>query len=96
MTTATFVKDLDWQVHAAKKLWRLSELVEYDDNQKTDYVVTSAANAPFSGPETYIFPADKDGEIKSWLEMTGSYRGGLDHKEAISNAGWKISEPAQS
>jgi len=55
-----------------------------------EFVVASAANVPFSGPETYLFPAAADGEIKSFSELDGSYRGGLDHAQALSNAGYTI------
>lgn len=53
----------------------------------TSYVVTSAAVVPWGGPETYIFPANEEGEILGWSELPGSYRGGLDHEEAIKNVG---------
>ena len=58
------------------------------------YVVVSATVAMFSGPETYIFPADSDGEITDWGELEGSYRGGLDHAEALANAGYAVTENA--
>lgn len=74
-------------------LWRLPKPVEYEEidyyrgiyeTKKTSFVVTSATYAMFSGPETYIFPADKDGNILSWGELDGSYRGGLNHERAIN------------
>ena len=88
-----------------QKLWRLSAPIRTeamtvsesngvryfsDGTAYTNYVVTSAANVPFSGPETYLFPADKDGKIINWLELEGSFRGDLDHQQAIRNAGWLI------
>jgi hypothetical protein len=77
---------------AEQILWEVSPEVtytvgpDYDKVRKTAYVVTSATVA-YSGPETYIFPANKDGEILSWLELPGSYRGGLNHEQAIANVG---------
>jgi hypothetical protein len=57
------------------------------------YVIVSATCA-YSGPETYIFPARKDATdckgIKSWGDLNGSYRGGLNHGQALRNAGYKV------
>lgn len=87
--TATFVKDLtDFTGEA--KLWKLSEEIAYDDGEKTEHVITSATDAMFSGPETYIFLATPEGEVISYSELPGSFRGGLNHHEAISGAGWRI------
>jgi len=54
------------------------------------YVVVSAADVPFSGPETYIFPADEKGTVVDWMEMDGSYHGGLSHQQALENAGYQL------
>ena len=54
------------------------------------FVVVSATVAPFSGPETYIFPADENGEVTSWGELAGSFRGELDHKKALGNIGYEV------
>ena len=92
--TATFIKRLhDFTGDA--RLFRLSEPIvqtDWDDNEKNsfEYVVVSATVASYSGPETYIFGANEAGEIQDWLELEGSYRGGLDHDEALSNAGYEI------
>ncbi|MDQ0241245.1 hypothetical protein [Arthrobacter bambusae] len=55
-----------------------------------EYVIVSAVNALYSGPETYIFGATEDGEVADWLELHGSYRGGLDHAAALSGAGYEV------
>ncbi len=55
-----------------------------------EYVVVSAAFAMFDGPETYIFPADKDGEVIDWGELSGSLRGTLEHEDALQAAGYAI------
>lgn len=54
------------------------------------YVIVSAADVPLSGPETYIFPATAKGEIDDFGELEGSYRGGLDHRLALENAGYEV------
>lgn len=62
----------------------------FKDIEYIEHVIVSAANVFFSGPETYIFPADKDGNILSWGELEGSYKGGLSHTKALFNAGYSI------
>lgn len=73
-------------------LWRLSEEIATDEGIATKYVVSSATVAMFSGPETYIFPADEHGNVLNWLDLDGSYKGGLDHEEAIRRAGWQVAK----
>ena len=55
-----------------------------------EFVVVSATVAMFSGPETYIFAADESGKITDFSEKDGSYRGGLDHAEALEGAGYAV------
>ena len=89
---ATLVRDLPFNGVAEQKLWKVTPAVKYshyddDSNQtlvETSYVVTSATVAIFSGPETYIFPANENSDILDWMELSGSYRGGLDHDKAIN------------
>ena len=71
-------------------LYRLSEpLSGYE------YVVVSAATDSKdvynnSVGETFIFGSDECGKIKSFLELPGSYKGGLDHQKALNDAGYDI------
>lgn len=82
----------------AIKVFRLDPPLKYEkygaddlEERQTRYVVVSAVTmVPFSGPETYIFPADKEGEVTSWGELPGSYRGGTDITKALRNAGYEI------
>jgi hypothetical protein len=57
-----------------------------------EYVIVSAADAPFSGPETYIFPTDNavNDEPSSWGELPGSKRGTLSHYEVLSDLGYEV------
>jgi hypothetical protein len=75
-------------------LWELDEPVEYgwdyeegEEKNTTRFVVTSAVDVPMlfgiGGDETYIFPADAEGNVLDWGELPGSYRGGSDHERAI-------------
>ena len=94
MKTATFIKKLKgWRGDA--RLYKLSEPMEYgmigkDGDYKTEWVIVSAVIVPFSGAETYIFPSDEDGNAINYLEINGSYRGGLSHETALQNAGYII------
>jgi len=93
MKTARFIKKLEgWRGRA--KLYELSEPVEYGWTEKgeTKFVAVSAISfAPDTGlPETYIFPCDKDGNVLDWLELEGSFRGGMDHEKALNNAGFTV------
>ena len=47
------------------------------------YVVTSGAFPFGSGPETYVFRSDSDGEVTEWGELPGSFKGSVDHERAI-------------
>ncbi len=45
------------------------------------YYVVSSVNAMFSGFETLVFSADKDGEVTDWGEVAGGKR--MSREEAI-------------
>lgn len=98
MRTATEIKKLESFTGDAR-LFKLSEPIPWDYDWETNqnkssasFVVVSATIAMYSGPETYIFPADEEGEIISWSELDGSYRGGLDHAQALRGAGYEVAQ----
>ena len=83
---ATLIKDNlpDFQGHAA--LYRVNP-----PHEGNEFVIASAVNAIYTGPETYLFPADADGRVIGWWnELEGSYRGGLSHAIALGRAGYSI------
>jgi hypothetical protein len=95
MRRATLVRHLA-NFTGDARLYRLDPPLSIDNGWDEDtkgcvaeYVVVSATHAMFSGPETYIFPADADGNVTNWGELAGSYRGGLDHEAALSGAGYE-------
>lgn len=88
MATATLIRNLS-RGTGEMRLYRLDPPMPTEE-QPTEFVVVSATVAPFTGPETYIFPADEDGDITDWGELDGSYRGGLDHTEALTRAGYEV------
>lgn len=99
MGTATFIGHCSRKYFRGDaRLYRVDPPIEYakpwdqdDPPAKTaDYVVVSATNAMFTGPETYIFPATKDWEVINWMELDGSFRGGYDHERALLGAGYHV------
>jgi hypothetical protein len=54
------------------------------------YVVVSATVVDYSGAETYIFGADRDGRVTDWGELPGSFQGGTDHEGALRNVGYEV------
>lgn len=80
-----------------QRLYQLKPPMKYEDGYGEDakkktakFVVVSAVAVMCTGAETYIFPADKKGKITDWGELDGSYRGGLDHEQALHNAGYTV------
>lgn len=64
------------------------------EDRTAEYVIVSAVPHVLVGdPETYIFPASigPDGvDVDDWGELDGSYRGGMDHEEALRGAGYEV------
>lgn len=58
-------------------------------HEGNEYVVASASTIGLAC-EVYLFPADSTGKIIGWQELPGSYRGGLDHDDAIASAGYEV------
>jgi hypothetical protein len=83
MNTATEIKRLK-NCRGDARVYRLSESLD-----GFSHVIVSAAHT-FDGPETYIFGCDKNGENIEYGELAGSFRGGLDHTQALMAAGYKI------
>lgn len=97
--TATFIRDVSAQNKARgeQRLYLVSPpmvAAKWDDSETTEYpyVIVSAVDVIFSGPETYIFPATPGGEIADWGELAGSFKGALDHEEALTNAGYTVAD----
>tara|TARA_R100000234_G_scaffold59088_1_gene35712 strand:- start:371 stop:664 length:294 start_codon:yes stop_codon:yes gene_type:complete len=68
-------------------LYRLSDpLMGYE------YVVVSAVKSRLTDldGECLIFGSDNTGKIKSFLELPGSYSGGMAHDKALNDAGYDI------
>ena len=95
---ATLIKDVSEQFTGTAKLYKLSPPLQvepaYDGDfkGKVTYVVVSTAYAPFTGVETYIFPATKAGKVRNWGELGGSMRGTSSHSEVLESAGYAVRE----
>lgn len=88
MKIATLEKRIDG-MRGDAALYRLSEPMKTWSDTTTDHVVVSAVRV-LGVPETYIFAADASGEVTGWGELEGSFRGGLDHAEALRGAGYEL------
>ncbi len=55
-----------------------------------EYIVASASNVPFTGPEVYLFAADSTGEITEWGELPGSQRRTLDIEGVLRDLDYEI------
>ena len=84
--TATLIDTYTTHVGAAQRTYRLDPPME----ALHEYVVVSAVVAPVTGPETYIFEGDADGNVTDWGELPGSFRGDFDHERALRNAGYEV------
>lgn len=93
--TATFIRSLS-KFHSDARLYRLDPPCVYPEDwgngETCEYVVVSATTV-LGVPETYIFGADENGKVTQWLELPGSFKGALDHREALDNAGYSIVTP---
>lgn len=94
MNTATLIKEQTSEAGAEQRVYRLNppHVEAHWDGTKTthEFVVVSGVYAPFSGPETYIFPSTADGEVTDWGEMTGSFQGAIDHEQALRGMGYGV------
>lgn len=94
--TATFIKTIPG-MRGDMRLYRVEPPMGGEDRgdgpvPTFEHVAVSAA-VPFgSGPETYIFGCDSEGKDIDFAELDGSFRGGLDHAQALRNAGYEIKE----
>ena len=90
---ATFVRTLDEDFTGDARLYRLEPPItypEWGERETAEYVIVSAVNAFYTGPETYIFAADENGNVLDWGELDGSFRGSCDHNAALSRAGYGV------
>ena len=68
-----------WLVSFPKKI----TIKDYSDKVKlkTKYFVVSRTNTMFTGWETLVFSADKNGKVIDWGEIAGGK--GMTHEDAI-------------
>lgn len=84
MNKATFIEKLSGFKGDAR-LYRLDPALG-----GYEYVVVSAVVSLYSGPETYIFGANAAGKVLDWEDLPGSFRGSLDHVQALECAGYEV------
>lgn len=89
---ATLVKQMVSTPTRDVRTYRLTPPMETSEGP-TEYVVSSGCVA-LGVPETYLFRANADGEVASWVELNGSFRGAIDHGQALRNAGYSVDDEA--
>lgn len=92
MKTAELINDIWFGTSIHRKLYKLSEPVEYG-SYKTAYLSISASTVGHI-PQTHVFPCDDMGNLhfKSWglaWELNGLI-GVLDHEKALANIGYQV------
>jgi len=87
---AKFIKDVSENFTGIAKLYSVNPPVKDYEGNEYNYVVSSGTNVMFSGPETYVFPADENGNVLDWGELDGSFKGSIDCEQAIINMGYEI------
>lgn len=86
---ATLIKKIE-RFPGRASLYRLEPPLE-DGEDRHGLVIASAANCPITGrPETYLFPANEDGEVTDWCELGGSQKGTLSHGDVFADIGYEI------
>jgi hypothetical protein len=104
MNTAQLLMDnlKNFNGHAA--LYRLNPpLKAYDGETEHELVVLSTARPMYpatpslteadhgrSRSETFIFPANKKGEVIDWLELPGSQMDATSHQKVLEDAGYVV------
>lgn len=54
------------------------------------HVVVSSVETSAEGPTTSVFGSDADGNVLCWIELQGSARGIVSHRDALCAAGYEV------
>lgn len=88
MATATYLGKANGMSGDAR-LYRCEPALLTYDGDSVEYVISSAVDNAFA-TETYLFPANPDGDVVDWMEMPGSRRGVVDPEYVLSELGYTI------
>ena len=55
-----------------------------------NHVVVSSVETSAEGPTTSVFGSDADGNVLCWIELQGSARGIVSHRDALCAAGYEV------
>ena len=87
---ATFVADVSKHYNGHAELFLLNKSAFINGSRKKyNHIVVSAIDNGVIA-ETYIFPADRNGFVKDFSELPGSYKGGTDIDVALLGGGYEI------
>lgn len=66
-----------------------------EETTRHRYVLASKAYVSWTGPETYLFAADRDGNVTDWAELSGSLRGDYTDEEVFDLSGYEVIVPTE-
>lgn len=72
------------------ELFRFDPPIRNRGNEISFAVVSACIVDYINRPETYLFAADKDGEILSWEDLPGSQNGTIDIDAVLTEAGYEV------
>jgi hypothetical protein len=95
---AKYLRDVNPDARGHQKLYHVEPPTEFGSfdpespRRTTSFVVVSKACTPYSGWETYIFPANAEGMVVDWGELPGSWSGHHSHEATLQNAGYEVQD----
>ena len=73
-----------WKLTEPQRLYQLN--YDTDEYESTEYEYVETSGTTYTVPhETYVFACKPNGEWITGLELPGSFRGSIDHAQAIGN-----------
>lgn len=96
MKTAQLLKDNLPGFNGHADLYKVTPPIRdegYDEDDATmliHYVIASSITGGFFGTETYLFPANEDGEITSWCELAGSQKDVTFYETVFNDIGYTV------
>lgn len=82
--TAKFIKDVSEKWAGTAYLYQMTPAHETHKYCVVSQIIVLGMD------ETYIFGTNKNGKEVEWSELSGSFKGEMDHRKALEDAGYRI------
>lgn len=94
----TFVKTINNEPKRKQAVYKTDEPVtvtgDFGCTVTSQYFLVSAVVAfDHGGQETFIFASDEEGNPITWIELPGSRRGTMSHRQVLEEAGYTPINP---